>query len=475
MSPIKLSTNSSKSLRVDGKSNFNDDLKSCIKRQVFPLAACDNKDFKSDYTFLKSKNALKMQASPSTPRYKTKPSEINACYTPSSLFRNANASSTPVSGRSIKKNKYLNTPNQTNGDGEDRMKVAVRVRPLNTKECLLSTVTNIIRVNKNDITVLVGSSADSSSGVSHTFTYDEVFSSYDPESFGYADQREVFLKTAQPLIIRAFEGYNACLFAYGQTGSGKSYSMMGVETSEKSDEGTLKTAELNPEAGIIPRFCHELFRCIESSKNEFRAEVEVSYFEIYNEKIHDLLSVSEALEHNTSFRGVYGTPARSNRKALKVREHPIWGPYVVDLSVHPVDSFEALRNWLIVGNSQRATAATGLNDKSSRSHSIFNIMLNITQVQNTQVDSSKEKDVQPSRRSKISLVDLAGSERISGSNGERIREGVHINKSLLTLGKVIAALSDDRNGQVGTIFVPYRESALTWLLRVSSFYCSPNL
>lgn len=476
MSPIKLSKSSSKSLRVNGKPNFSDDVKSCIKRQVFPLATCDNKDFKSDYTCLKSKNALEMHASPSTPRYKTKSSEINACYTPSSLFRNANASSTPVSGRSIKKNKhYPNTPNQTNGDGEDRMKVAVRVRPLNTKECLLSTVTNIIRVNKNNITVLVGSSADSSSGVSHTFTYDEVFSSYDPESFGYADQREVFLKTAQPLIIRAFEGYNACLFAYGQTGSGKSYSMMGVETLEKTDEGSLNTAELNPEAGIIPRFCHELFRYIESSKNKFRAEVEVSYFEIYNEKIHDLLSVSEALEHNTSCRSACGTPARSNRKALKVREHPIWGPYVVDLSVHPVDSFEALRNWLIVGNSQRATAATGLNDKSSRSHSIFNIMLNITQVQNTQADSSKEKDVQPSRRSKISLVDLAGSERISGSNGERIREGVHINKSLLTLGKVIAALSDDRNGQVGNIFVPYRESALTWLLRVSLFYCSTNL
>lgn len=411
-----------------------------------------------------------MQVSPSTPRFKTKPPEINACYTPSSLFRNANACSTPVSGRSIKKSKaYLNKSNQKNRDGEDRMKVAVRVRPLNTKECLISTVTNIIRVNKNNITVLVGSSADSSSGISHTFTYDNVFASNDPETFGYADQKGVFLKTAQPLITRAFEGYNACLFAYGQTGSGKSYSMMGVEGLENLEGGCLNTAILNSEAGIIPRFCHELFRCIENSKNKFRAEVEVSYFEIYNEKIHDLLSVSETFELNTSIKTVSAPPVQKYRKALKVREHPILGPYVVDLSVHPVDTFEAIRNWLTVGNSHRATSATGLNDKSSRSHSIFNIMLNITQLQNFQADSNdgKTKDIQPSRRSKISLVDLAGSERISGSNGERIREGVHINKSLLTLGKVISALSDERNGQIGSAFVPYRESALTWLLRVS--------
>lgn len=168
------------------------------------------------------------------------------------------------------------------------------------------------------------------------------------------------------------------------------------------------------------------------------------------------------------------------RQALKVREHPIFGPYVVDLSAHSVDSYSALRNWLAVGNSQRATASTAMNDKSSRSHSIFNIVLNLTDLSSDDGMSSSDTDsgtvasLRQTRRSKISLVDLAGSERISvsGSNGERIREGVSINKSLLTLGKVIAALADSRKTGGGgaatpNTFVPYRESVLTWLLRVS--------
>lgn len=179
-----------------------------------------------------------------------------------------------------------------------------------------------------------------------------------------------------------------------------------------------------------------------------RTEIEISYFEIYNEKIHDLLAVSP-------------TNQQAKRAALRVREHPIWGPYVVDLSTHPVDSHTALRNWLAVGNSQRATAATGMNEKSSRSHSIFNIVLNLSELSNV------GGKFQQTKRSKISLVDLAGSERIShtGASSERIREGVSINKSLLTLGKVISALADAR--KTSATFVPYRESVLTWLLRVS--------
>lgn len=172
-------------------------------------------------------------------------------------------------------------------------------------------------------------------------------------------------------------------------------------------------------------------------------EVEVSYFEIYNEKIHDLLSVQHAVTG--------GPETQVLRQALKVREHPIFGPYVVDLSAHSVDSYSALRNWLAVGNSQRATASTAMNDKSSRSHSIFNIVLNLTDLSSddgmsSDTDSGTISSLRQTRRSKISLVDLAGSERISvsGSNGERIREGVSINKSLLTLGKVIAALADTR-------------------------------
>lgn len=185
---------------------------------------------------------------------------------------------------------------------------------------------------------------------------------------------------------------------------------------------------------------------------ECTAEVEVSYFEIYNEKIHDLLAI-------TPTHTVNATPGNTQQKrpALRIREHPRWGPYVEDLNSHPVDSSTALRNWLAVGNSQRATAATGMNDKSSRSHSIFTINLTLSTM-----DPESSKFV--TKRSRINLVDLAGSERVSQTraSGERLKEGVSINQSLLTLGKVIAALADTKRG-----FVPYRDSVLTRLLQVS--------
>lgn len=402
--------------------------------------------------------------SPSTVLRKT-PS-ANACYTPSSLFRNANTKSrcqrTLELGEAPPP-KNLKLDNVAVGD--DRLTVAVRVRPLNAQECLHHTVRNVTKVNGNELTILVGTSADSSCGVNHTFVYDRVFYSCDPDSEKYATQKEVYDGTAKPLIHRAFEGYNACLFAYGQTGSGKSYSMMGVDTLVDPISSNL----VNSEAGIIPRYCFDLFEYIETNKEKFHAEIEISFFEIYNEKIHDLLCLEDSDYGSNNFKNHLGTP-KPDRKALKVREHPIWGPYVVGLSVHPVDSYESLRNWLIVGNSQRASAATGLNDKSSRSHSIFNIMLNITDVDRKTINDDQGNGSCQSRRSKVSLVDLAGSERVSNSNGERKREGVHINKSLLTLGKVIAALSNEKNHVQSKIFVPYRESALTWLLRVSIAY-----
>lgn len=194
-------------------------------------------------------------------------------------------------------------------------------------------------------------------------------------------------------------------------------------------------------------------------RDEIVAEIEVSYFEIYNEKIHDLLAVTPSLLANSQC----STPIGNNqykRTALKVREHPSLGPYVVNLSTHPVDSLAALKNWIAVGNSQRATAATGMNEKSSRSHSIFNIILNLTEKSS---DGMQLADIKmPTKRSKISMIDLAGSERVRAcSSDERLKEGVSINRSLLTLSKVIAALADS------STFVPYRESTLTWLLRVS--------
>ncbi|KAH8418821.1 hypothetical protein KR222_008748 [Zaprionus bogoriensis] len=412
-----------------------------------------------------------------TPQPKPKPTALNACYTPSSLYRSAGKGPiTPLrqyhatpgskSASRAKESKDAAMAESFHSIAEEsNMMVAVRVRPLNALECTRASVTNVVQVHgSNELTVQAGSSADATAGVTHFFSYDQVYYSCDPERKNYADQVAVFAGTAQPLIDTAFEGYNACLFAYGQTGSGKSYSMMGIEG---LDDAALDGNAPHAEAGIIPRFCHELFRRIDAVKDQLQVEVEVSYFEIYNEKIHDLLSVQQALA------AVPDTPVQ--RQALKVREHPIFGPYVVDLSAHSVDSYSALRNWLAVGNSQRATASTAMNDKSSRSHSIFNIVLNLTDLSSddgmsSDTDSGTVASLRQTRRSKISLVDLAGSERISvsGSNGERIREGVSINKSLLTLGKVIAALADSRKtGGTATphTFVPYRESVLTWLLR----------
>lgn len=210
----------------------------------------------------------------------------------------------------------------------------------------------------------------------------------------------------------------------------------------------------NREAGIIPRFCYELFRRIDEMKDQFTAQVEVSYFEIYNEKIHDLLAV-------TPTHLINATPGnQSKRQALQVREHPQWGPYIENLNIHPVDSNIALKNWMAVGNSQRATAATGMNDKSSRSHSIFSIILTLSEI-------DSESKVTTTKRSRINLVDLAGSERVNhtSASGERLKEGVKINSSLLILGRVINALADPKKNT----FVPYRDSVLTFLLKVSVF------
>ncbi|XP_043259230.1 kinesin-like protein KIF14 [Colletes gigas] len=326
---------------------------------------------------------------------------------------------------------------QTVCDGESsNLIVGIRIRPLNTKELNDSKITSVVQINGQNIIV----NCDS---MQHTFMYDHCFISHaDVTKPDHANQETVFKTMVLPLVQNAFEGYNVCLFAYGQTGSGKSYSMMGQESLQ------MNSTQIDEATGIIPRFCQELFTRISTNTNT-KTTVEISYFEIYNEKIHDLLT--------TVNNGIKRAP-------LKVREHPTYGPYIVDLSQHCVQNYKDLQTWLKVGNSQRATAATGMNEKSSRSHSIFSIILTHAQL-NNQVD---EEQMDASRRSKINLVDLAGSERLSQTcaSGDRLKEGVSINKSLLTLGKVIASLAENMSNRKRG-FVPYRESVLTWLLKES--------
>uniref|UniRef100_A0A8C2ZZY8 Kinesin-like protein KIF14 n=1 Tax=Cyclopterus lumpus TaxID=8103 RepID=A0A8C2ZZY8_CYCLU len=295
--------------------------------------------------------------------------------------------------------------------------VAVRVRPFNAREKSEKAL-QVIFMNGQETAVQHPDSKQS-----YTFNYDFSFCSVDECDPTFASQQTVYETLAKPLLLRAFEGFNTCLFAYGQTGSGKSYTMMGF----------------GEEEGVIPRFCQELFARLASMINEeVKCHVEMSYFEVYNEKIHDLLVTRDEPNQRTM--------------PLRVREHPVHGPYVADLS-----------GWLELGNKQRATAATGMNDKSSRSHSVFTLIM--TQTQTEFVEGEEHEH---SITSRINLVDLAGSERCNSAqtSGDRLREGASINKSLLTLGKVISALSEQALTRK-KVFTPYRESVLTWLLKES--------
>uniref|UniRef100_A0A8C5WZ12 Kinesin family member 13A n=1 Tax=Laticauda laticaudata TaxID=8630 RepID=A0A8C5WZ12_LATLA len=260
------------------------------------------------------------------------------------------------------------------------------------------------------------------------FAFDYCFWSMDESNTAkYADQQVVFKCLGEGILEKAFQGYNACIFAYGQTGSGKSFSMMG-------------NAE---QLGLIPRLCCALFQRITLEQNDSHTfKVEVSYMEIYNEKVRDLLD------------------PKGSRQSLKVREHKVLGPYVDGLSQLAVTCFEDIESLMSEGNKSRTVAATNMNEESSRSHAVFNIIITQT-LYDLQSGNSGEKV------SKVSLVDLAGSERVSktGAAGERLKEGSNINKSLSTLGLVISSLADQAAGKGKNKFVPYRDSVLTWLLK----------
>uniref|UniRef100_A0A673CME7 Kinesin-like protein KIF14 n=1 Tax=Sphaeramia orbicularis TaxID=375764 RepID=A0A673CME7_9TELE len=261
---------------------------------------------------------------------------------------------------------------------------------------------------------------------SYSFTYDFSFFSVDDSDSFFASQQTVYETLARPLLLRAFEGFSTCLFAYGQTGSGKSYTMMGF----------------GEEAGVIPRFCQELFSELASMENdEVKCHVEMSYFEVYNEKIHDLLVTRD-------------DPNQRRMPVSRATSAP---------TDNVVSSYQDIQGWLELGNKQRATAATGMNDKSSRSHSVFTLVMTQTK---TEFVEGEEHD--HNITSRINLVDLAGSERCNSAqtSGDRLREGASINKSLLTLGKVISALSEQALSRK-KVFIPYRESVLTWLLKES--------
>ncbi|KAM6909400.1 kinesin-like protein KIF1C [Xenentodon cancila] len=306
------------------------------------------------------------------------------------------------------------------------VKVAVRVRPFNSRETGRNAKC-VIQMQGN--TTCISNPKLAKDGAKN-FTFDYSYWSHTtPDDPSFVSQRQVYKDIGEEMLLHAFEGYNVCIFAYGQTGAGKSYTMMG-----KQEPG---------QEGIIPQLCEDLFqRTGDNADPDLTYSVEVSYMEIYCERVRDLL--------NPKYQGT-----------LRVREHPILGPYVEDLSKLAVTGFNDIQDLMDAGNKARTVAATNMNETSSRSHAVFTIVF--TQKRRDQMTSLDTEKV-----SKISLVDLAGSERAdsSGAKGTRLKEGANINKSLTTLGKVISALAEMQSSKKRkSDFIPYRDSVLTWLLK----------
>ncbi|KAM9469259.1 kinesin-like protein KIF1A isoform 6-T6 [Clarias gariepinus] len=311
------------------------------------------------------------------------------------------------------------------------VKVAVRVRPFNSREMSKESKC-IIQMSGNTTTILNPKQPKENKSFNFDYSY---WSHTSPEDVNFACQKQVYKDIGEEMLLHAFEGYNVCIFAYGQTGAGKSYTMMGKQ--EKDQQG------------IIPLLCEDLFTKInDNADNNMSYSVEVSYMEIYCERVRDLLNPK-------------------NKGNLRVREHPLMGPYVEDLSKMAVTSYNDIQDLMDSGNKARTVAATNMNETSSRSHAVFNIIF-------TQKRFDSDTDNTSEKVSKISLVDLAGSERAdsTGAKGTRLKEGANINKSLTTLGKVISALAEvdslpNKNKKKKKVesFIPYRDSVLTWLLR----------
>ncbi|KAI1294184.1 Kinesin-like protein KIF13A [Halotydeus destructor] len=252
-----------------------------------------------------------------------------------------------------------------------KVKVAVRVRPLNKRERALG--------DSEDQVQVLGAKRQ------------------------VALQEDVFGDLGLPVLEATLQGYNGCIFAYGQTGSGKSFSMMGAPH----------------EPGLIPRLCSGLFERIRSDEAEADSQVklEVSYMEIYNEKVHDLLGQQQ------------------QPQPLKVREHSILGPYVDGLSSLAVASYAQVEKLMLEGNKSRTVAATNMNSESSRSHAVFTLTVGVVTGGGGDSGEQGEERLQQVS-SRLSLVDLAGSERAqkTGAVGQRLKEGSNINRSLTTLG-----------------------------------------
>ena len=275
-----------------------------------------------------------------------------------------------------------------------------------------------------------------------SFTFDKSFWSQNEADPHFAGQSDIYDSFGEEFLDHNFDGYHTCIFAYGQTGSGKSYTMMGTPD----------------QPGLIPRTCRGLFERVEEEQSgSITYNVHVSYFEIYNEHVKDLL-----------------TPRTNPPTYLKIRESKGEGVFVQNLTDEKVSSYEDIERIMKMGDLNRTVASTKMNDTSSRSHAVFTLTLK-------QIQASTTDDSTTERVARMRLVDLAGSERAgrTEATGQRLREGGNINQSLTTLGRVIQALADPKRQRAARMtglqnqtkrraeVVPYRDSVLTWLLKDS--------
>ncbi|KAI5808543.1 hypothetical protein DFH27DRAFT_593710 [Peziza echinospora] len=326
----------------------------------------------------------------------------------------------PLAGTPPLKRKDREFDGKNMDDAETNITVVVRCRGRNPKEILANSGVSLHTpggLKGNQVVLETGAGAMSNK----TYTFDRVFP---PE----ADQAMIYDDAIHPIVQEMLAGYNCTIFAYGQTGTGKTYTMAG---DMKENDGLV-----SERAGIIPRTLHNLFSQLEADGSEYT--VKCSYLELYNEELRDLQGPI------------------NERKEVKIfddkRGH---GVIIQGMEERFIKTAEEGGEILLAGGKRRETQATNCNDLSSRSHTVFTIVVH------ARVQTAEGEDIL--RTGKLNLVDLAGSENIgrSGAENKRAREAGMINQSLLTLGRVINHLVDKSQ------HIPYRESKLTRLLQDS--------
>ncbi|CAL1529612.1 unnamed protein product [Lymnaea stagnalis] len=297
----------------------------------------------------------------------------------------------------------------------ESVKVVVRCRPMMEKETTEGH-TRVVDMDVKRGVIEVRNTKAGSSEPPKKFTFDSVFD-------WNSKQRDLYDEIFYGLVDSVLQGFNGTIFAYGQTGTGKTHTMQGLKTSKD-------------EWGVIPNSFEQIFQHISQSQNQ-QYLVRASYLEIYQEEIRDLLSKDQS-------------------KRLELKERTDTGVYVKDLSSFVTKSVKEIEHVMNVGNNNRSVGATNMNLHSSRSHAIF-----IITIECSEVGDDGENHI---RVGKLNMVDLAGSERQSktGATGERLKEATKINLSLSTLGNVISALVDGKSTHI-----PYRDSKLTRLLQDS--------